>query len=73
MNYSDTDFKDLKFICTQSYGNEKGLCIYHKAEENFRKMKIEAEYRNSDVIKWHMTMYIFPSMHIICLYLNMVF
>jgi len=60
MSYSDTMFKDLKSICTQKYGNEKGLCIYNKAEENFREMIIEADYRNNDMIKWHMTKNIFP-------------
>ena len=60
MNYSETMFKDLKSICTNKYGNEKGLCIYNKAEENFSKMKINADYRNSNVIKWHMAKNIFP-------------
>lgn len=62
MNYSDTNFKGLEYICTQKYGNEKGLCIYNKAEENYQKMTTEADYRNSDVIKWHMTKYIFPAL-----------
>jgi hypothetical protein len=62
MHYSDTNFKDLKSICLQKYGNEKGLCIYNKAEEYFQKMKIEANYRNSEVIKWHMNKYIFPAL-----------
>ena len=53
-------FKNLKSICTQKYGNEKGLCIYNKSEENFQKMRNEADYRNSDMIKWHMTKNIFP-------------
>lgn len=60
MNYGDTEYKDLKSICTEKYGNEKGLCIYNKAEEIFQKMKDEADYRNSNVIKEHMTKYIFP-------------
>ena len=60
MSYSDTMFKDLKSVCAQKYGNEKGLSIYNKAEENFQKMKIKADYRNSDMIKWHMTKNIFP-------------
>ncbi|MBU3132364.1 L-2-amino-thiazoline-4-carboxylic acid hydrolase [Clostridium gasigenes] len=60
MNYCDTKYKDLKSICIEKYGNEKGLYIYNKAEEIFRKMKDEADYRNSDVIKEHMTKKIFP-------------
>jgi hypothetical protein len=60
MNYIDTPFKDLKSVCIVKYGNEKGLHIYEKAEENFQKMLEEADYRNSDMIKWHMTNYIFP-------------
>ncbi len=60
MNYSDTMFSDMKSICEMKYGIEKGLCIYSNAEENFQKMKNEADYRNSDVIKWHMTKNIFP-------------
>jgi len=60
MNYCDTKYKDLKYICTEKYGNEKGLHIYNKAEENFQKMKDEADYRNSDIIKNHMSKNIFP-------------
>lgn len=51
---------NLKSRCIQKYGNEKGLCIYKKAEENFQTMKIEANYRNSDVIKWHINGNIYP-------------
>ena len=60
MNYHDTIYKDLESICTEKYGNEKGLNIYNKAEEIFQKMKDEADYRNSNVIKEHMTKNIFP-------------
>lgn len=59
-NYSDTKFKDLKSVCIQKYGNEKGIHIYNKAEELFQKMKDEADYRDSEVIKEHMTGNIFP-------------
>lgn len=59
-NYSDTIFKDMESICTHKYTNEKGQDIYNRAEENFSKMKNEADYRNSDIIKWHMTKFIFP-------------
>ena len=60
MDYCDTDFKDLKSECTKKYGNEKGLYIYVKAKENFQKMLAEADYRNSNIIKWHMAQNIFP-------------
>lgn len=51
---------DLKSICIEKYGNEKGLYICNKAEEIFQKMKDEADYRNSNVIKEHTTKNIFP-------------
>lgn len=60
MNYSDTPFKDLKSECITKYGNEKGLHIYKRAEETFQKMQEKADYRNSDIIKWHMNENIFP-------------
>jgi len=60
MDYCDTDFKDLESECTKKYGNEKGLYIYVKAKENFQKMLDEADYRNSNIIKWHMAQNIFP-------------
>lgn len=59
-NYYDTKYKDLKLVCIKKYGEEKGLNIYNKAEELFQEMKNEADYRNSDVIKWHMTKNILP-------------
>jgi len=62
MNYNDTQFKDLQSVCAEKYGNEKGLCIYSKAEDIFQKMQDEADYRNSDIIKWHMAENIFPVM-----------
>ena len=60
MSYCDTKYKDLESICTEKYGNEDGLYIYNKAEQIFGKIKDEADYRNSDVIKEHMTKNIFP-------------
>ena len=59
-NYSGTKFKDLNSVCIQKYGNEKGILIYNKAEELFQKMKDEADYRGSGVIKAHMVGNIFP-------------
>lgn len=60
MSYRNTMFKDLESVCTEKYGNETGLNIYKKAEETFRKMVEEADYRNSNAIKFHMSKNIFP-------------
>jgi hypothetical protein len=60
MGYRETKYKDLESVCINKYGDEKGRTVYARAEELFLKMREEADYRNSDVIKRHMDTNIFP-------------
>jgi hypothetical protein len=37
MNYRDTMYSDLKSVCTEKYGNAKGLYIYNKLRNISRR------------------------------------
>ena len=60
MYFEQSKYKDLKEVCLGKFGEIKGKAIYEAAEKVFEKLLEEADYRKSEVIKWHMTKNIFP-------------
>lgn len=60
MYYEQTKYKDFEAVCMDKYGASEGKAVYDKAETYMKQMLDEADYRNSDMIKWHMENNIFP-------------
>lgn len=60
MYYEKTIFSDLEKICEYKYGMEEGRLIFEEAEKLLKQFIEQADYRKSEMVKWHMTQNIFP-------------
>jgi len=60
MHYEKTKYQDLSKVCIEKYGESKGKEIYNQAEQYMEQLLKEADYRKSEMVKWHMQKSIFP-------------
>ncbi len=61
MDYSNTIISFLQEDCSAEFGHEKGAAIYAKACKRLSAMLENADYRNSESIKMHITQVIYPT------------
>lgn len=61
MDYKNTHFDFLQADCISEFGQEKGTKIYIEACEKLTFMLENADYRNNEGIKQHITKNMFPA------------
>ena len=52
----------MEIDCIEQFGNEKGNEIFQDAETIYQELLQNADYRNSDAIRGHMQLNLFPTM-----------
>ncbi len=60
MKYNETTYPFLSDDCVELFGDENGAKIFDEAQKLFKDLQASADYRGSDMIKWHMQCKIFP-------------
>lgn len=59
---AETKLYFLKEDCVALFGDEKGWQIYDYAEKIYEKLCVDADYKNNDAIKFHLSMNLYPAM-----------
>lgn len=62
MNISETTLPFLKNDCIHTFGTEKGMAIFQRAETIYQELLDTADYRKSDAIRNHLQLKLFPPM-----------